>query len=571
MADSFTHGCPCPLDNLQHSATLLGGFDSLFHYQTFASRSKKKWPAVVIGPGPNVFIKPTFSISQEESSTLKILLVYPQYPDTFWSFKHALKLIWKKASFPPLGLLTIAAMLPKEWEKKVVDLNVHSLSDQQIKWADYVFISAMVVQKESARELVARCKKLGVKIVAGGPLFTTDYEEFKEVDHFLLGEAENIISDMVADLAKGCARHIYSSHDRPCIDKVPVPLWSLIHLEDYTTMSLQYSRGCPFDCEFCDIVFLNGRVPRTKNQSQVLTELAALHKAGWRGPVFMVDDNFIGNKKKLKQEILPAIIEWMEKHKHPFSFTTETSINLADDRELMELMVKAGFVRVFIGIESPSEESLQECHKLQNKNRDLLASIKTIQNQGLEVMGGFIIGFDSDQASIFKTQINFIQKSGIATAMVGLLNAPKGTRLYQRLEAENRLLNTFSGDNTDTSLNFIPKMDRELLLRGYAHVLDTIYSPKHYYDRVRIFLREYQPRQKIVSHVKLYQIFGGINIFWTLGFKEKGRWQYWKFMISNSLKKPRTLPLSIELAVYGYHFRKMARRYISNSPLQERP
>lgn len=503
---------------------------------------------------------------------MKILLVYPQYPDTFWSFKHALKLIWKKASFPPLGLLTIAAMLPKEWEKKLVDLNVHSLSDKQIKWADYIFISAMVVQKNSAKELVARCKKLGAKIVAGGPLFTTEYEEFAGIDHFLLGEAENVIFKMVSDLEKGCAKPVYWSDQRPDVNQVPVPTWSLIHLEDYTTMSIQYSRGCPFDCEFCDIVFLNGRVPRTKSRSQVLAELDALHRAGWRGPVFMVDDNFIGNKKKLKQEILPAIIEWMEKYKHPFSFTTETSINLADDEELMELMVKAGFVRVFIGIESPSEESLQECHKFQNKNRDLIASIKTIQNHGMEVMGGFIIGFDSDQASIFKTQINFIQKSGIATAMVGLLNAPKGTRLYQRLKAENRLLNTFSGDNNDTSLNFVPKMDKEMLLRGYAHVLNTIYSPKQYYERVKVFLKEYQPRQKkIVSHVKLYQIFGGINIIWTLGFREKGRWHYWKFMLSNLLQKPRSIPISIELAVYGHHFRKVAQRYISNSPLEERP
>ncbi len=509
----------------------------------------------------------TFTIAGEDQLTLKILLVYPQYPDTFWSFKHALKLIWKKASFPPLGLLTIAAMLPGQWEKKLVDLNVHSVSDKEIKWADYVFLSAMVVQKASAQELAARCKKLGVKIVAGGPLFTTEYDEFPDIDHFLLGEAENVFSEMVVDLEKGCAKHIYNSHDRPSIEQVPVPLTSLIHMEDYTTMSIQYSRGCPFDCEFCDIVFLNGRIPRTKSKSQVLAELGALQKAGWRGPVFFVDDNFIGNKKKLKQEILPAIIEWMDQNKHPFYFTTETSINLADDEELMELMMKAGFIKVFIGIESPSEESLQECNKLQNKDRDLIASVKAIQNHGFEVMGGFIIGFDSDHASIFKSQINFIQNSGITTAMVGLLNAPKGTRLYHRLKSENRLLNTFSGDNNDTSLNFIPRMDKEILIRGYTHVLDTIYSPKHFYDRARIFLKEYRPpksKNKTVSHVKLYQILGGINIIWTLGFKDKGRWYYWKFLLPNLFKRPSVIPISIELAVNGYHFRKVAESYISN-------
>jgi radical SAM superfamily enzyme YgiQ (UPF0313 family) len=306
-------------------------------------------------------------------------------------------------------------------------------------------------------------------------------------------------------------------------------------------------------------------MPRTKSKSQVIAELEALLRGGWRGPVFIVDDNFIGNKNKLKQEILPALIEWMKKNKHPFSFTTETSINLADDDDLIELMVKAGFVRVFIGIESPSEESLQECNKLQNKNRDLLSSVRTIQNQGLEVMAGFIVGFDSDPVSIFKTQINFIQKSGIATAMVGLLNAPKGTRLYQRLKEENRLTTAFSGDNTDCTLNFIPKMDRDTLVKGYFYVLESIYSPVHYYARLKVFLKEYRPRQKAVSHVKFYQVLGGINIMWTLGFKEKGRWQYWKFLLPNIFKNPSLVPISIELAVYGLHFRKVAQSYIDNS------
>ena len=453
-------------------------------------------------------------------------------------------------------------MLPGDWEKKLVDLNVRPLTDEQIRWADYVFISAMVVQKNSVNDVVARCRRMGTRVVAGGPLLTTEHESFTGIDHFVLGEAENILPALISDLINGCARRIYSSCERPDMNGTPVPLWSLINMEDYTTMNLQYSRGCPFDCEFCDIVFLNGHKPRTKSKSQILDELDALYNGGWRGPVFIVDDNFIGNKKKLKQEILPAIIGWMEEKKYPFSFTTEASINLSDDNELMGMMVKAGFVRVFIGIESPNEESLAECNKVQNKNRDLVAAVKRMQNRGLEVMGGFIIGFDNDSPSIFKAQINFIQKSGIVTAMVGLLNAPRGTRLYQRLKNEKRLVETFSGDNTDLSLNFIPVMDKDTLINGYMQVLNTIYSPKQYYDRVKAFLKEYRPpKRKLVSNLKAYQVFGGINVLWTLGFKEKGRRQYWRFLLSNLLNNPRSLPLSIELAVYGHHFRKITQAY----------
>ena len=421
---------------------------------------------------------------------MKILLVYPQYPDTFWSFKHALKFISKKASFPPLGLLTVAAMLPAEWEQKLVDMNVTRLADEDIAWADYVFISAMVVQGDSVREVIGRCQRLGTRTVAGGPLFTTGYEDYDEVDHLVLGEAEVTLPRFIKHLEQGSARHIYPSRISPDIKGTPIPMWSLIDMKKYSAMNLQYSRGCPFDCEFCDIIVLNGHKPRTKDKSQVLAELDALYARGWRDGVFVVDDNFIGNKKKLKLEMLPAMIEWQKRRKYPFSLQTESSINLADDDELMRLMVEAGFNTVFIGIETPNEESLAECNKSQNQNRDLVASVKRIQNCGLEVQGGFIVGFDHDPLSIFKNQINFIQNSGIVTAMVGLLNAPTGTRLHQRLKKENRLLKNFSGNNTDGSLNFIPKMNYETLINGYRQILDTIYSPKPYYERVRSFLRE---------------------------------------------------------------------------------
>jgi len=291
---------------------------------------------------------------------LKILLVYPQHPDTFWSFKHALKLASIKAGSPPLGLLTIAAMLPGEWQKKLVDMNVTRLTDGDINWADYLFISAMVVQQNSVKEVITRCKKLNTKIVAGGPLFTTGYEEFDEVDHLVLKEAEITLPPFLEDLEEGCARHIYTSSKRPDISKTPIPLWSLINMKNYSKMNIQYSRGCPFNCEFCDIIILNGNKPRTKDKDQLLAELDALYQQGWRGGVFIVDDNFIGNKRKLKSEILPALIEWMKRRKYPFTLSTEASINLADDEELMKLMVDAGFRGVFIGIETPNEESLVE-------------------------------------------------------------------------------------------------------------------------------------------------------------------------------------------------------------------
>ena len=455
---------------------------------------------------------------------MKILMVYPQYPDTFWSFKHALKFISKKASFPPLGLLTVAAMLPGEWEKRLVDMNITALSDEDIRWADYVFVSAMVVQRESAVEIINRCRRLGAKLVAGGPLFTTCHDEFEGVDHFVLGEAEVTLKPFIEDVKRGELRHIYTSDEWPDICHTPIPDWSLIKMKNYSSMNLQYSRGCPFDCEFCDIIVLNGHRPRTKSPAQVLAEMESLYSHGWRGGVFVVDDNFIGNRRKLKAEVLPAMIGWMQQKKYPFVLLTEASINLADDDELMRLMVKAGFDTVFVGIETPNEKSLAECNKLPNKGRDMGVKVRKMQNYGLQVQGGFIVGFDSDPLSIFKSQINFIQKSGIVTAMVGLLNAPRGTRLYQRLKRENRLLGTSTGDNTDCSLNFIPKMNRETLIAGYKHILKTIYSPGGYYERVKTFLKEYRPKKRGRLFVRFYHLKAFVRSLWLLGVKDRGRW-----------------------------------------------
>jgi radical SAM superfamily enzyme YgiQ (UPF0313 family) len=389
---------------------------------------------------------------------MKILLVYPEYPPTFWSFKYALGFISKKAVFPPLGLLTVAALLPREFEARLVDMNVEPLKDRDIEWADYVFISAMSIQRDSAVEVISRCRSLGAKTVAGGPLFSSEFEDFAEVDHLVLNEAEVTMPPFIRDLEAGRAQRLYTSDELPSMALAPVPRWELLNQKKYQGMSVQFSRGCPFDCEFCNISVLYGHKVRTKSTDQTLAELESLYASGWRGNVFFVDDNFIGNKRALKRDLLPAIIEWMEKRKRPFHFNTEVSIDLSDDPELMDLMVRAGFLAVFVGIETPNEASLAECSKLQNKNRDLLACVKKIQDKGLRVQGGFIVGFDSDPVSTFDSMIAFIQKSGIVTAMVGLLNAPRGTRLHKRLVEEGRLVKRISGNNTDFTLNFIPKM-----------------------------------------------------------------------------------------------------------------
>ena len=366
---------------------------------------------------------------------MKILLVYPEFPDTFWSFKHALRFVRKKAGAPPLGLLTVAAMLPAEWEKRLVDLNATNLTPKDLAWADYVFISAMIVQRDAARALIARCKEAGVKVVAGGPLFTMEHEQFPEVDHFVLNEAELTLPPFLADLANGRAQHIYTTTEFPDIQLTPAPLWRLANLKHYDTVSIQFSRGCPFSCDFCNVTTLLGHRPRTKTAAQIIAELDNLYALGWRGNIFFVDDNFIGNKKQIKSEVLPALIEW-RKGKIGMPFSTEASINLADDPELLSLMTQAGCDTVFVGIETPNEDSLTECSKNQNTGRDLVESVKHLQRAGLQVQGGFIVGFDNDPPSIFQQQVDFIQKSGIVTAMVGLLQAPPGTRLHARMQQE---------------------------------------------------------------------------------------------------------------------------------------
>jgi radical SAM superfamily enzyme YgiQ (UPF0313 family) len=489
---------------------------------------------------------------------MRILLIYPEYPATFWSFKHALKFIQKRAALPPLGLLTIGAMLPEDWPKRLVDMNTTKLTDRDLAWADYAFIGGMSVQRASAHETIARCKKAGLKIIAGGPLFTSEYDQFDEVDHFVLNEAELTLPLFLADLENGCAGRIYGTSEFCDIQKTPPPMWDLLNFKHYASMSLQSSRGCPFNCDFCNVTALFGHRPRIKTGVQVVSELNGLYDKGWRGQVFFVDDNFIGNKAYLKSDLLPSIIQWQKGKKKSIPFFTEASINLADDRPLMDMMVEAGFDTVFIGIETPNEESLAECNKQQNRDRDLLKSVKLMQRAGLQVQGGFIVGFDSDTPSIFQRQIEFIQKSGIVTAMVGILNAPPGTRLYERMKNEGRLIGLFSGDNVDGTTNISPKMGLDTLREGYRNMVQHLYSPRHYYKRAMTFLREYEMPKKGI-HLDLQRLLAAFRSSIRLGLFGKERFQYWKILSWTLFCRPRLVPLAITFAIYGHHFRKISK------------
>lgn len=489
---------------------------------------------------------------------MKVLLIYPRYPDTFWSFRYALKFISKKATEPPLGLLTVAALLPEEWEKRLIDLNVERLKEEDFKGVDLVFISAMSVQKKSAKEVIKKIKEKDIKIVAGGPLFTMEEEDFEEVDFLVLNEAEITLPRFLEDWKKGSPIHIYKTSDFANLKDTPIPLFNLIKIKKYMSMDIQFSRGCPYNCEFCDITNLFGRKYRTKTRQQILREMENIYNLGFKGSVFFVDDNFIGNKKILKEEILPSIIEWMEEKNYPFSFYTQASIDLADDEELMKMMVLANFNSVFVGIESPNEESLKECNKYKNLKRDMVSSISRIQAHGMEVMGGFIVGFDHDNYKIFDSIKEFIERGKIVVAMVGILNAPKGTKLYNRLFNEKRLKKEISGDNTDFSTNIITKMNFRKLQEGYKNLMTRIYSPKEYYKRVKDFLKNYRPLKS--TPFRTYYFKAVLRAFWFLGIRERGRFSFWKFIISSFFQNPRNLPLAFTFAIYGWHFRKVFKK-----------
>ena len=485
---------------------------------------------------------------------MNALLIYPEWPDTYWSFKHVLPFHGKRSAYPPLGLLTIAALLPVYWEKRLIDTNVRALTDSDLEWADVALVSGMLVQKEKLLVILARCRACGIRTVVGGPIASGFGELGCYADHVVIGEAEELIAPLAEDLERGTAKPQYKAREMPSLDCSPLPDLSLINIRHYSSMAIQYSRGCPFNCEFCDVIEIYGRKPRTKSVPQVMAELEQLYRLRWRGSVFLVDDNFIGNKKNVKQ-LLPALAEWNEHHGRPFTFFTEASVNLADDPQLLALMKEAGFIRVFLGIETPVEACLKEAHKLQNTRRNLLDSVRCIQQHGIEVMAGFIVGFDSDPEDVFDRQVEFIQKSAIPIAMVGLLQALPGTQLHRRLRHEGRLVGDANGNNIDCNLSFIPTMSAQRLLDGYRSILKRIYAPDAYYERVRRFLDRYHPTSRVRHSFSDYAAFCRSIV--RQGVFGNARASYWKFLIHAATRYRHAFGTAVTLAIMGYHFHAM--------------
>jgi radical SAM superfamily enzyme YgiQ (UPF0313 family) len=490
---------------------------------------------------------------------MNALLIYPEWPDTYWSFKHALPFEGKRSAYPPLGLLTIAPLLPEHWNKRLVDLNVRPLTEPDLEWADVALLSGMLVHRDGLLNILARCRARGLRTVVGGPATSSLQELGHHADTVVIGEAETVVPGLARDLEDGRAAPVYKASELPSLNRSPLPDLSLINLKYYSAMAIQYSRGCPFTCEFCDIIEIYGRRPRTKSPAQVLAELDQLYDRKWRGSVFVVDDNFIGNKKKVK-ELLPQLTAWNTQHKRPFTFFTEASLNLADDQDLLEMMKEAGFTRVFLGIETPVEASLKESRKLQNTRRSLLESVRRIQRYGMEVMAGFIVGFDSDPEDVFDRQVEFIEESAIPLAMVGLLEALPNTQLFRRLLKEGRIIDEGSGNNWDCNLNFIPRMDPQRLMEGFRSILHRIYSQEAYYDRVRRFLSQYHPRYPARRGLSAYTALArSILKQGVLGLGQS-RASYWKFLLEAATRYRNVFDEAMTLAVMGFHFQVLTRQ-----------
>jgi radical SAM superfamily enzyme YgiQ (UPF0313 family) len=488
---------------------------------------------------------------------MKALFIYPEFPETFWTLRHAIKFLGVKAVSPPLALLTVAAMLPQEWAKKLVDLNVEPLTDEHLAWADMAFISAMPIQSKAADAVIRRCRAAGVTVCAGGVHFSLAEAQFEPVDHLFIGEVEETLAVFLEDLARGKALPEYRAPRFPELVRSPVPAWELLDNSKYAYMSVQVCRGCPHDCDFCHIIVLYGRLARYKASGQVLAELQRIYDAGWRGILTFADDNFIGHHGKAK-EVLRALGHWQAARGYPFIFQAQVSIEVVDDLELLPLMGQAGFGGLFLGIETPDPASLKECNKRQNLNRNLVAVVRTIQAHGIEVISGFIVGFDSDSTNVFAHQADFIEKAAIPTATVNLLAARPGTRLFRRLDSEGRLLGDVDGDTPmdHDYLNFIPKMGWERLLDGYKALLGQLFEPKPYYQRVLAFLSHYRPNPHLPARLpSSREVLAVVKIMFELGVKEPGRRAFWSYLGRLLKHHSQLFPMGMTLAATGYHFR----------------
>ena len=487
---------------------------------------------------------------------------------SFWNYVDICKLVGAKYPAAPLGLMTVAALLPQQWEFKLVDANVEPLLNEHFEWADIVGVGGMLPQQQSMFSIIDKAHQYGCPVVVGGPDPSSQPNLYKSADYLVQGEGEVTIPLFIQDLEKGCKSGEYRSDDRADMTDGVVPRFDLIRFQDYIQVGIQYSRGCPFNCEFCDIIELYGRKSRTKTPEQIIKELQTLYDLGYRGHIDFVDDNFIGNKKNVRK-VLPAIRDWSEVNNYPFYFSTESSINLADDENLLQMMKDVDFRFVFLGIETPEDEILKLTNKTTNVNVPIGKAVNKIYSYGMIVNAGFIIGFDNETDQTAENMISCIQDSGICMAMLGTLYALPNTQLTRRLKREGRLFEDGSTlrdihteiDQMTSGLNFITTRPRIDVLGDYIHVIKYIYEPKRYYERATymgLHLKpDYKYRPTIRRMLKLAKAF--LKLCVKAGFNKTTGWLYWKTLLTVIFKNPGAIEATVNLAAMFIHFHKMSK------------
>ncbi len=485
---------------------------------------------------------------------MRVLLLYPLFPKSFWSFEKTLALVNCKALLPPLGLITVAAILPQEWEFKLVDHNVREITESDWDWAELVVISGMIVQKEDMLAQISAAKQRGKLVAVGGPYATTSPQEVEAADFLILDEGELTLPMFIAAIERGDRSGVFRATEKPAVTQTPIPRYDLLDMSAYDNMSVQFSRGCPFQCEFCDIIVLYGRKPRTKTPEQLLAELECLYDLGWRGAVFMVDDNFIGNKRNVKL-LLKELKIWMEQKGYPFGLTTEASVDLAKDDELMELMVECNFKKVFLGIETPDQDSLALTNKFQNTRDPLTESIDKITRAGMQVMAGFIIGFDGEKAHAGDRIVQFVEQTAIPMAMFSMLQALPSTALWNRLEKEGRLLNGSANINQTTLMNFVPTRNIEDIATEYVDAFWKLYDPTAYLNRIFRYYMKLGESKNVVSKRTSWKSIRALGLLlWKQGVLAQTRILFWRNLIQVLVKKPRQLEIYLTLCAYLEHF-----------------
>ncbi len=488
---------------------------------------------------------------------MRTLLVYPRFPQSFWSFEQALALVDRKALLPPLGLVTVAAILPQDWEYKLVDRNIRDVTEAEWQWADLVIMSAMIVQKEDLAAQIQVAKRYGKPVAVGGPYASALPQEVESfgTDYLILGEGEITLPMFVEALARGETSGKFTTTEKPDVSTTPIPRYELLEMDAYDNMSVQFSRGCPFQCEFCDIIVLYGRKPRTKTPQQFLAELERLYELGWRRSIFLVDDNFIGNKRNVKL-LLQELKTWMIEHNYPFFLNTEASVDLAQDEDLMALMVECNFNAVFLGIETPDTDSLAVTKKFQNTRDPLVESVQKIMRYGLRVTAGFIIGFDGEKSGAGDRVIQFVEETAISLAMFSMLQALPDTALWHRLKKEGRLLDERANINQTTLMNFVPSRPIETIAQEYIRAFWELYDPQKYLDRTyRQFLLMGEPQHKTSLRRPSWVVIRAmLTIFWRQGVLRKTRWTFWVYLVHMMIAKPRNWQYYLSICALGEHF-----------------